>query len=713
VEVLRRFAMRPLDGVRITLVSEASSAAYSGMLPGHVAGHYTDEEIRIDLRRLCRAAGARFVAARACGLDPVAGVVELEGRPGFSFDLVSLNTGSTPDLARVPGAAEHAIPVKPVDRFLDRLEAVTAGQGVRSIAMVGGGATGVEMILALRHRLGMDAGHRFTLFEAGPHILPTLNPRAGGLVLRAMTDLDVEVVSGVTVSRVEDGRLCLSDGRRVSAEVIAWATGARAPDWFRDTMLGVDDRGFVRVDDTLRSVSHPSVFAAGDVASLDSASLAKAGVFAVREGPVLADNLRAALMDRPLRPYRPQRRFLNLLATGPKHAVASRGSFAAAGDWAWRWKDKIDRRFMARYADMAVTMGRDKPADRLPTSGATSEPEEMRCKGCGAKLGPDILSRALHRLCETSSAVDLSALDDAAVMTPPAGKTLLQSVDFFPAIIDDPYLFGRIAAVHCLGDLHAMGAEPWTALATAQVPPASDAMMEDDLHLMLAGAASVFEAEGARIVGGHSGESDELALGFTVNGLADPDTVRRKGGLKPGDVLVLTKPLGTGVLFAGDMRGLVKPGWIDTALASMTASSGAAGRILMAHGATAMTDVTGFGLAGHLGEMLVASGVDAELDLAALPALDGADEMIRARIESSLAPANRVRVMALLEDTVAWTEAELTLLADPQTAGGLLAGVPADHVNTCLTALRAGGVKAVAVGRISARRGNVPIISRG
>jgi selenide, water dikinase len=698
VEVLRRFAMRPLSGARITLISEHSTSAYSGMLPGHVAGHYDAEDIHIDLRRLANVAGARFVRARVTGLDVDAQTVNFEGRPPLAYDLLSLNTGSVPNTSNVPGAVEHALPVKPVDRFLERWSAAVTTDEDLHIGVVGGGAAGVEIALALRHRLGPGTGHRIGLFEAGPAILPGLSIGARRRVSRALSDGGIVVHTGRPARSIGVDRLELEGGEQVRLDVTVWATGASAPDWLARTGLAHTENGFARVDRHLRSTSHPAVFAAGDIAVIDGVDLPRSGVYAVRQGGVLAENLRRVLSRRPTRPFRPQRRFLNLIATGPKHAVATRGILSGSGEWAWRWKDRIDRRFMDRYGNLPAISGM-ATGQPLPELTALSADELMRCKGCGAKLGSDALSRSLARLSALSPAVDLSSLDDAAILNPPTGKALLQSIDFFPALVSDPWLFGAIAANHCLGDLHAMGAEPWTALALAQMRSGSEATKAEDLFQMLAGAATVFETEGVTLIGGHSIEADELALGFTVNGLSEPNSLRRKSGLRPGDALILTKPIGTGALFAAEMRGRAKARWIDGAIEAMARGCGPAARILNGHGVTAMTDVTGFGLAGHLGELLDASNVDAELEPSSIPTLVGTIQVLEAGFESSLAAQNRQRTITLLAAPDAWRGASIGLFSDPQTAGGLLAGVPSELADACLAALQAGGDDARIIGR--------------
>jgi selenide,water dikinase len=706
VIVLKRFAMRPIPGVRITLVSREPYTPYSGMLPGLIAGHYGFDDIHIDLGRLARFAGARAYFAEAIGLDLANRRVLCRDRPPVPYDIVSLDLGSSPNIA-VPGAAEHAVPVKPINRFLSHFEAMRerlAADGAhRRVAVVGGGAGGVEILLAVQHRLhAFDL--EFHLFTDTAEILPTLATGARARFARILDERRVAVHTGHRIVEVGRGWLRTADGVEHPADEVLWTTEAAAPAWPGRSGLAVDAHGFVAVAPSLESISHPGVFAAGDVAAVAEHPRPKSGVFAVRQGKPLAANLRRALVGRPLRPFTPQQSFLSLVSTGDRYAVASRGEWSAGGQLVWRWKDWIDRRFMRLFNELPEM--KEQRLTSLPKGLAdTSElaalaTNAMRCGGCGAKVGADVLARGLGDLAPVPRGdvlVGLAAPDDAAVVEVPPGKAMVHSVDFFRAMIEDPYMFAQIAANHCLGDIYAMGGEPQTALAIVTIPPALTAKMEDTLGQITAGATEVLHAAGAALVGGHTGEGAELAVGFAVNGLIDRDRVMRKGGLRPGDALILAKPIGTGVLFAADARHRAKSRWIAAAIAAMLRSNRAAAECFLAHGARACTDVTGFGLMGHLIEMLRASGTGAEISLAAIPLLDGAAECVRAGIASSLQPENlRARRSIAHDSGFAGTE-RFALLFDPQTAGGLLAGIPADKAQPCLAALRQAGYDAAAI----------------
>jgi len=697
VHVLKAFGMRPLPGLRVTLVSREAETPYSGMLPGLVAGACTIDQAHIDLRRMAGRTGVRFVQAAITGIDRANRRVLFADRPPLPYTLLSLNTGAEPPLAGIPGAVDHAIPVKPVNRFLAGW-ARFAGMERSApphVVVVGGGAAGVELALALRARMAADGmGTPPVTLVARGRALDGFPEGARRRLLAALARHCITLLDGAAVTAVRDGAVRLDDGRWIGCDVTVWATGVGAPDWLARTGLPLDPQGFVAVDATLRSIDDPAIFAAGDIAAMRGQPRQKAGVFAVRQGPPLAANLRRALLGKPLRPFRPQRDFLRLVGTGDGRAVAARGPLAAEGAWVWAWKQRIDRRWMDRVRQAGAGMG---GAPVAPAAAA------MRCAGCGAKLAGPVLAGALARL-----GIDPAAGDDAALLEIAGPGPLLQTVDLFRAPIDDPWLLGRIAALHALGDIQAMGGRPLSALAIVGLPHGPAARQEEDLYQMLAGARLELGRAGADLIGGHSAELEETALGFAVTGTLDGRPPLRKGGLRPGDRLILTRPLGSGVLLAGAMRGAVRGRFVTGALEAMLAGNRRAADILRTRGATACTDVTGFGLAGHLAEMLRASACAARLDPAALPLLPGALAAAAAGIASTLAPANRDLAPVAGGDPA---DPRHALLFDPQTAGGLLAGVPADRAGACLAALHAAGcTDAAVIGSVHPPSGGGPAI---
>ncbi len=351
VEVLRRMALRPWPPVEILLVSPARFTPYSGMLPGLIAGDYRFEEAHIDLAPLCRRSGVTFIESAVTGLDTVARTLSLDDGRRLEYDLLSLNIGSRPGLDGIPGAAAFGIAVKPVASFLHRWAHIRARRSAKRlrIAVVGGGAAGVELVLAMQLGLGQGARADFHLITNTPEILPNHAPRVRRILTRALEQRGITLHCGREVVAARPGELRLNHEGRVGVDEVIWALPASPPAWISRSGLATDTRGFVAVSTRLQSLSHPDVFAAGDTATILDAPRPKAGVYAVRQGPVLAQNLRAVLEGRVPRSYTPQPRALSLLSTGNQRAVVSYGAFALEGAWVWRWKDWIDRRFMARY----------------------------------------------------------------------------------------------------------------------------------------------------------------------------------------------------------------------------------------------------------------------------------------------------------------------------------------------------------------------------
>ena len=643
VAVLKKFGMKPLSGLQITLITRDVHTPYSGMLPGYIAGHYTYDESHIDLRPLSRFAGARLFHTPATFLDLENKQVVCGDRPSIRYDVLSINTGSTPSHIEVPGSKQHALAVKPINQFLQGWDAVmhdvVAHNGDYQVVVVGAGAGGVEVTLStqfhlqelLRENSLPTDKLNFHLISGNGPILPTHNRSVQQRFKRVLAERSVQVHGGRKAKRVDKNIIELDSGESLQADAIIWATHASAPSWYKESGLSVDERGFIEVNDSLQSVSHPDVFAAGDIATVIDYPRPKSGVFAVRQGPPLHKNLKRALTNKPLKKHVPQISFLSLISTGNQYAVASRGTFAWEGQWVWKLKDYIDRKFMRKYDELPEM--EDEASESIKSDLVSADTLKeisaiaMRCGGCGAKVGSNVLSRVVNQLSTVKRddvLLGLDAPDDAAVLDVPLGKVQVQSVDYFRAFIDDPFVFGQIAANHSLGDVFAMGAEAQAAMAVATVPYGKEQVVEQQLHQMMDGALQVLNQHNTALIGGHSSEGAELSFGLSVTGLIEKQRLLAKGGMQHGDVIVITKPVGTGTLFAADMRGKAKGRWVTNAINSMIHSNYDAAQCLYNFDVHACTDVTGFGVLGHLVEMVRAAEVDISININALPILEGA-----------------------------------------------------------------------------------------
>ncbi len=697
--VLRKWGMTPLAGVRLTVIDPHVTAPYTGMLPGYVAGHYQRGELDIDLVRLARHAGARLVLDHAIAIDTERKRVMFSQRPYISYDALSVDIGITADLPDISGFSEHAHAAKPLGPYSAAWDgfvaAVQAGHAAPNVAVIGAGVAGAELALAMAHRLAeLDCGSPcVVLLEAGTRGLRELAKGTRRALLAELSRSGVALQTGADVASVSAKSVQLTDGSQLPTSFIVSAAGARPHDWLKTTGLDLHN-GYINVDATLRSTSHSDIFAVGDCAHLSHAPRPKAGVFAVREAPILYDNLRACLTGKPMQRFQPQRDYLKLISTGRKSAVADKFGVTFKGQWLWRLKDRIDQKFMHQfrtYPDMA--------APELPEAIALGVEAAIGdgplCGGCGSKLAHGALQAGLSHLPAPNRSDVLSGPgDDAAVLQHGSGQQVVTS-DHLRAFVEDPWLMARTAAVHAMGDIWAMGATPQIALANLVLPRMSPEMQADMLREIMAGAGAVVTASGADIAGGHTSQGAELTIGFTVTGLVEGQAIGLAGA-RPGDALVLTKPIGTGTILAGEMRGLAEGHDVETALKSMVRPQARASEILSPH-AQAMTDVTGFGLAGHLLTMLEASGVAAKLDLASVPVLPGAEELIQAGVKSTIWSANA----AISEHMSRPDSARSDLLFDPQTAGGLLAAIPASQVQAALKMLRNAGEPAALIGEIT------------
>ena len=356
--VLEAFAKKPLDGVRLTLVAREAFAPYSGMLPGRVSGQYPIDSGEIDLRRLAERAGARFLHGAATAIDRERRQVVVEAHPPVPYSLLSLDLGIVPDVSAIEGAATHGLVVKPISTFRTRLDGLLADLGsgrAGALAVVGGGPAGFELAHALRRRAGGQGGSgqrgqfvAITLI-AGSGLLAGLPERGRRLARGALADARIDLVEGRRAARIEARAVVLDDGRPIAADAALVTTAAAAPKILRRSGLPVDESGFLKVRPTLQAEDDDTLFAAGDCVTLIGQERPKAGVFAVREGPVLAENLRRAALNRPLRAYRAQRSYLMLLSLANDDAIAARNGIALRSRLAFRLKDQIDRRFVERF----------------------------------------------------------------------------------------------------------------------------------------------------------------------------------------------------------------------------------------------------------------------------------------------------------------------------------------------------------------------------
>ncbi|WP_226666733.1 selenide, water dikinase SelD [Microbulbifer aggregans] len=695
--VLQKWAENPLPGARLTLVSPLIQSAYSDMLPGMIAGHYRYNDIQIDLPRLCRAAGARFIHACAHQINLADRTVSLLGRPDLPFDLLSLDVGATPN-RNIPGS-ELAIPIKPIShfhRYWQQLkQQIHTNHQPFKLGVVGGGASGCELAMAMAWALEEQvySGRvELHVLQAGQKIPQDYPLLARSLVAREFARLKVLAHRNWRVSEITPHGVHSDEGQFLALDKVVLCTEASAPPWLTESELVLDDSGFLLTDDCLRAQGQRHIFASGDVASIHSNPAAKSSATALQQGRVLYHNLRATLLNRPLKHFRPTRAALSVLSCGNRRAIATHSGLATVGRLIWLAKDYSNREFVRRINAQAST-----PAP------VNSWPDFLR--GSALRPGQRIISRRLAMATNQplASGANESLPPTATPLNVPAGKSLIQHSQQLRAPVSDPWLFGRLAALHTLSPLFAAQAQPINAQALVTLPQGAPEIARRDLRQLLDGAQKELDRYHCALSGGNNSEGTSLQLGLIINALADRQAVPDATGARAGDCLILSKPIGNGALLAADAQGRGRARWLQPALDAMLQSNAPSAEVFANHKASAVTTVANLGLLGHLLEILqwrqsIRSDeqghsrlLGASLFADALPLLPGASYCAEKGFQATSYRDN-ARAFGALQNPAAWqADTYLPLLADPQFCGGLLATVPAESTDACITALHAAG----------------------
>ena len=693
----KMLAMKPIPGLRVTLVSEVSHAPYSGMLPGLIAGEFTFDEAHIDLRKLCAYAGIHFLLSRVQNVDVETKKVHLTGRPSLDFDIVSINIGITPTQESIQDS-HYAHPVKPVPRFLEAWDSIFqcfSEQPGQTISLIGGGAGAVELALSVRAKLGASA--RIRIVQRSPEVLPTHSAKARVFLLDELREHRIEVLTGSAVKRCTENSLILENGVELPTDFALLLTNAKAASWLGETGLKLDDQGFIEIRPTLQSTSHDYVFACGDVATCPEYPRPKSGVFAVRQAKPLLANLRRFVRGKKLKNFHPQEKFLSLIGNAHGKAIASRGNFAMNSWLMLKLKHLIDNKFMRKFSDLKEPKESSRQLFSRPFDQerqALENKAQKRCRGCAGKYPGDLLICNL----EDMGAIDEKGFEDSATVKIDEDRNLVQSVDTLVEFLGDPYTFGKVAFQHAANDILAMGTKPHSLLVSAGIPFGSDRVIERSLSQVMAGVREAASEIDAQVLGGHTYFAAELSLTLCLNGFLNKGLPSvEKATPREGDVLILTKALGSGTLFAAQMRAKAKGRWLDSAISSMLKSHAQACGIFRECQVSALTDVSGFGLLGHLAEMFQRTELLPHFD-GTLPVLEGAQEVLDTGVQSSLHDSNRryaerlLKNQDLLQHELAFT---------PETSGPMLASVPSEYAEKCIELLRkAGYASATRIGAV-------------
>ena len=687
---LKMWAMKSNSSLRVTLINPDPISSYTGMLPALVAGLCAKSDAQINLFSLCRATETRLIIDTVKKIDKKKSQIMCKTGRIVNFDFLSINIGSN-SVPLINGFKKFGCSVRPLAAFQERWENFLESINEKTspvICVIGGGLASIELSFAMDIRLKKTELEDFKIkiFESGKAFEKlSLNQQR---YLKTKAKLrKIEIIENTTIKEVSNNGLVQKNGNFVHADFIISCIGPQPNDLFKKSKIE-NKGGYVCVDETLRVIGFQNAFAVGDCAHFPSKAVDKSGVYAVRQAPILYKNILKLLSNKGLVQFKPQSDYLKLIVYEGESAIFLRNGVAFSAKWVWALKSFIDKKFIKNFKKLSEMVTKDM-------ENARSNNQKMLCGGCGSKVGNVILESSLSKLSDPSSKHIVSKIgDDAAIIK---FNSLFQALttDHLRSFTKDAWLQSKITAIHALGDIWAMGSDPEIALTNIIIPESSNDIQKRTIEEIIDGANSVFGAEGVKIVGGHTSLGKELVIGFTLGGFSknQPKTVDRAS---VGDQIILTKPLGSGVLLAGEMRFEGEGQDLKNLFDAMSKSQSSIANVLRKV-ANSMTDITGFGLGGHLLNIVSKSNVGAKLYLDQIPVYPGANDLIAKDIRSSIFENNYMYSERMIIKTIANTD----ILFDPQTSGPLLATVPKSKVKGIITSGEKLGFECKVIGELT------------
>ncbi len=682
--ILMRWAMKPHLKPKglITLINRNSTTIYSGMFPGLLSGHYQIQEVLIDLRFLADKAGVSFIVGEIKSLDISQNRIFIEGRvPPLKFSKISIDVGSdtriSEDYLQIVQNKEDVLPIRPFRKsfeWIQRLDCDSRFNQSETFNVIGSGLSAIEVAFSLRERWP-NRKLRLQAFQN------TFNQR----FKHALQLSKIEVTNPM---------------KRINGPAL-FCTGNKVPKWLEDSGLNVNSVGRIITNSCLNAIGRPNIFAVGDCGVIASDYRPPSGVWAVRAAMPLARNIERSFIGKRLISWKPQPFAMQLV--GGCSSLSFKKAWLIWGplmigphSLIWKLKKHIDLKFMRGFHKKSIMHSMD---------------QIIACRGCAAKVAAQPLQAAL----KTAQIIDPDQYpeDASLVQSSYEGGSWFQSVDGFPALVNDLWLNSKITTLHACSDLWARGASVLSAQALITLPAIHQSLQEEILTQCLAGIKSALEPQGAKLIGGHTFESRsalvqniplDVEISLSINGLVKPGIVPwGKTGVKPGDAILISRGLGSGVVFAAAMKGVTSSEIVDNTISQISQSQHFAINSLLSNASSASlinacTDVTGYGLLGHLFEMIEATNsnrlklalpqIKIKLFASAIPSLYGAKELLKAGYSSTLAPSNRniwnylntnAKKSPLIDfaaENIALDDNEMKvireLLVDPQTCGPLI-----------------------------------------
>ena len=682
LSVLMELSKKPIKGNRITLISNEIDTPYSGMIPGYIEGIYSWRESHIDLYKLCIKLNIRFIHSEVTKISAMNKEVYLKGRPKLKFDVLSINSGIESDNSKIEGAKKNSVPVKPISRLAGNF--LKEIKNFNKIAFIGGGAGSVELALALKKRFNnTNKKIEITIVTGKNGILNSFPKKTKQIALNVLKETNIKLLENKEVIQVKKNKLLMSDGTYLNIDKSILSTNAMAPKWIEKSDIKLNKDNFIVVNDAFQT-NHKFIFAAGDIVDFNKENLKKAGVFAVRSGKPLAKSIRNYISNEKNFAYKFNKNYLALIGLSNGLAIATKYNFSYSTKLNFYLKKYIDQRFIKKFNELnnnqiskikKIFIGYIYKTFKINNIYEHDETNQMQCRGCAAKVPYNALQNTLSKKIITTSE------DATPINTYP---NLFQSVDMINAIISDPFILGKIAANHAISDIVSVNSNIISAMMILQLPLSKSIINSRDLEQVTNGANQIFEFYNCFINGGHTmiGKDQDPVIGFAITGEQKEHLNFKKTNrnIKVDDILILTNKIGSGIIFAGINNDLIDSYFQIEVIKQMEDGNIAFGNITEKLKILSMTDITGFGLANHLLNLIKRDNGKTGLTIfpRKIPVFDGVEEAIKKKVKSSLFENNYL--IAKKEIVYGRDEDCIDeILYDPQTVGGLAFIIPKEE----------------------------------
>ena len=669
IQVLRKLCMNEYRGLNVILISEGYEAIYSGMTPGYIKKIYSLDDISIDLQRLCYNAGATFIKDKVINLDNKNQIIHLNKNPSISFDLLSINSGSISNNQSIKfDEKSFVISVKPINSFILKLKTIDdqiEKSSNRKLSIIGGGVAAFELSFAIYKRYNKN----ISLNIISDQLLTekNLNQLSINTLKKIAKNLKINLISKKVIS-ICDSEIILEDGEKIKSELVLLSTGSALPDWLARSNLEMNEN-FIAVNHHLQSLNFKNVFISGDVASIEKFNRPKSGVMAVRQGEVLKENLFLYLLKKPLKKFKPQKNWLYLIGTHKNSAVLNYFSFSFEGNWCWLLKKIIDFNFMKKFSFLEQTNMSKKIYNLYEIN---KDIPKMYCQGCGSKVSKNTLVDFL------SNQKSNNELSDATEIKFKQNE-ILQTIDHIKLFKSfNPYDFGVISYLHSQNDILAAGGSVHSLSVSIGVPFSKNLVESFYFEYFMRGIQNEVVRDDVILASGHSYQTEEPAITITMNG--NKIEKSNKYMAVEGNLIYLSKPLGTGYLLAAYFQNskLLSISDFKKLLTYLKKSNNRAAKSGFSCGSQLMTDISGYGLASHLGDICQSSNLSAQIQLNNNILINDKLEILK-NFESSGYKNNYLSSFSSID--IKDDHPLFKVIFDPQTNGPLLITIDKEKKN--------------------------------